>query len=416
MAFVELGGIELLATPDEVVGDHDAGDRPEKRAVADEPGEDVSAGILIEFPRHHEDTEKRGDESAGAKADPLRGEVGKIVGRRDDIGRDVGREGGHGERDESEGRNPRAAELGDDLDGIPNGGAENDDSRARHQDADEGVEGHGGGKSERLADNLIALRARIAGKVGDIERERRPVADHGGEPRAEDRPEFCRGIQRGWLGEDRAESVGRVPRPPHKHQTDEEKKGRAERFHPFDRLHTADDEVDVDRPKNHEAEEFAGRDAEEREVLFGRWIEAEHNGGRGIDGRAADPRLNAEPSAGHQSAHERRDVRAEGPERGAEQHRERNAVGRARMRVEGHRDEHDEIAEENGEGGLPPIHALLDEAAGEGVSRDADRHADPEGGDVPCGPRPSILRNGSEVLVPEARIVVGLVWVHGVRS
>ena len=99
MALVKFRRVEFFTPPDIVIRDHDAGNRSEQRTVADEPGKNVAAGVLIKLPWHHEDPEKGGDESAGAEADVLRGEVGEVVGRRDHVGRDVGRERGHGKGD-----------------------------------------------------------------------------------------------------------------------------------------------------------------------------------------------------------------------------------------------------------------------------------------------------------------------------
>ena len=59
-----------------------------------------------------------------------------------------------------------------------------DDRRRRcHRDADERIERHRQRQAERLADDLIALRARVTREVRDVERERRPEADHAGQRR-----------------------------------------------------------------------------------------------------------------------------------------------------------------------------------------------------------------------------------------
>src|SRR5690606_21897206 len=94
---VERGDGELAFSPDEVIGDHDAADRAEQRAVTDEPGEDVAGGIGDEFPRHDQDADETGDESADAEGDFFGGEVGEVIGGADDVGGDVGREGGETE-------------------------------------------------------------------------------------------------------------------------------------------------------------------------------------------------------------------------------------------------------------------------------------------------------------------------------
>src|ERR687894_687314 len=55
----------------------------------------------------------------------------------------------------------------------------------------------------------------------------------------------------------------------------------------------------------------------------------------------ADPRLDPEPSARHERARHRGDVRAADAEARPHEHRERDAVLRPRVRVEQDRDQHD---------------------------------------------------------------------------
>ncbi len=65
---------------------------------------------------------------------------------------------------------------------------------------------------------------------------------------------------------------------------------------------------------------------------------------------------------------------------------ERDAVLRAGVGVEDHRDQDDDVAEEDGQHRLPPVHALVDQRRGEHVGRDAGGHRDPQGGDVAQAP------------------------------
>ena len=101
---------------------------------------------------------------------------------------------------------------------------------------------------------------------------------------------------------------------------------------------------------------------------------------------AADPGLDAEPAAGDERAQDRRHVGADDAERGAAIDGEGNAVARPGVGVEDHRHQHDDIAEENGEDGLPPVHAAVDERRGQHVGRDAGGHGNPQGRDVPHAP------------------------------
>jgi hypothetical protein len=74
---------------------------------------------------------------------------------------------------------------------------------------------------------------------------------------------------------------------------------------------------------------------------------------------AAEEGLDAEPAAGDDRAHERRDVRAKRAERRSQQHRKRNAIRGPRMGVEHHRNQHNHVAQKNRENRLLPVHALL---------------------------------------------------------
>ena len=67
----------------------------------------------------------------------------------------------------------------------------NDDRRGRDGHADEGIQGHGRGQAERLAEHLVALRVGVTGEVGNVERQRGPEADHRGRAREEKRPELA---------------------------------------------------------------------------------------------------------------------------------------------------------------------------------------------------------------------------------
>ena len=62
----------------------------------------------------------------------------------------------------------------------------------RDGDADEREQAHRRRQAERLAEHLVALRAGVAAEVGNVERQRGPEADVGGERREEERPELAR--------------------------------------------------------------------------------------------------------------------------------------------------------------------------------------------------------------------------------
>ena len=124
------------------------------------------------------------------------------------------------------------------------------------------------------------------------------------------------------------------------------------------------------------------------------------------DGLAADPGLYAEPPAGNQGAEHGGDVGAAHAEGGADEDRKGNAVFGARMCVEQHGDEHDQVAEEDGADGLPPAHTSGDQAAREHIGGNADGHRHPEGSVIVDAPRALRWRDGRQVLVVERGVVL----------
>jgi len=56
---------------------------------------------------------------AEAEGDAARRELGEVVGGRDDVGGDVGGEGGEAEREEGADEDDGVFEAGEDVDGIP---------------------------------------------------------------------------------------------------------------------------------------------------------------------------------------------------------------------------------------------------------------------------------------------------------
>ena len=85
-----------------------------------------------------------------------------------------------------------------------------DGARTGARDAERGVERHRDGQPEGLAEDLRVLRFGVAGEVGDVERERRPVADHAGERRQKKCHEAARGVELRGCVQDGAEASGAV--------------------------------------------------------------------------------------------------------------------------------------------------------------------------------------------------------------
>ena len=111
-----------------------------------------------------------------------------------------------------------------------------------------------------------------------------------------------------------------------------------------------------------------------------------------VHGNPAEQRLDAEPSAGHQRANQRRDVGADDPERGTQHDREWNAELGAAEGVEDQRYQHDDVGDEYRPQRLADGQTeVRRQHAAQRVGRHADRHADPQCGDVP--PVPGALRD-----------------------
>ncbi|MNV65455.1 hypothetical protein D3C71_1581490 [compost metagenome] len=123
-----------------------------------------------------------------------------------------------------------------------------------------------------------------------------------------------------------------------------------------------------------------------------------------MDGQPAEHRLDTEPTAGDHGADQAGHVGAEDAERRAQQYREGNAVLGAGKRVEGQRDQHDEVGQQNRQQRL--AHAQPEvggEHPAEGVGGHTDRHAHPQGGDVPLVPGTLVhLGRGDIVVVARA--------------
>ena len=75
------------------------------------------------------------------------------------------------------------------------------------------------------------------------------------------------------------------------------------------------------------------------------------------------------------------------------------------MGIENHRNEDDEVAEENGEHGFPPVHSATDERRREHVGGDAGGHGNPERGEAEHSPFAFGSRDGREVGIEETALL-----------
>lgn len=96
--------------------------------------------------------------------------------------------------------------------------------------------------------------------------------------------------------------------------------------------------------------------------------------------------LDPKPSAGNDGPHQGLDVCSKNAEGRPRQDRKGNPVGSSRSRIQGHRRKHDQIPKQNGQNRLPPVHPLGNQSAGKLTGGNANRHADPQGGNVPLSP------------------------------
>ncbi|MNQ83207.1 hypothetical protein D3C85_982800 [compost metagenome] len=123
-----------------------------------------------------------------------------------------------------------------------------------------------------------------------------------------------------------------------------------------------------------------------------------------MNGQPAEHRLDAKPAAGHQGANQAGDVGADHPERRTQQHRKRDAVLGAGEGIEGQRNQDDDVGQQNRQQRLANAQAKVGgEYPAQGVGRHADRHPDPQGGDVPFVPGAFVhLGRRDVVVVPGA--------------
>src|SRR5260370_33338220 len=75
---IEIADIQLGPADDEIIGDHDAGDRTQEAGISYEPAGDVGLRIAEQFPGHHSDADDSGADAARAERDASRIQVREI--------------------------------------------------------------------------------------------------------------------------------------------------------------------------------------------------------------------------------------------------------------------------------------------------------------------------------------------------
>ena len=168
-------------------------------------------------------------------------------------------------------------------------------------------------------------------------------------------------------------------RPHHQADPHRQQQGRGQRLQPLDGFRAANHHEQVERPEHEEADDLAhpaqrlpvGREARQQQV----------------DGQPAEHRLDTEPATGDHRANHAWHVGADDAEGGAQHHREGYPEARAGEGVEGQRNQHHQVGDQNREQRLADAQAEVGgQDATQGVGRHADRHADPQCGDVPARP------------------------------
>ena len=322
---VQVVDVELALAQQEVVDDQDPTDGPQQRRVPDEPGEDVIPRGLEQLPREHHESEPRRNVAAEPEGDSARVDVDHRVRGRDHVGCEVGRQGGHAQREQRHHDGEAAPHLAQQLRRIPDRLAVDDFGGPGHRDSNEGEQRHRRGQADRLPEDLVALALRVSGEVGDVERERGPKADHRGERGEERRPELPllrpSGIELARRVDHRPEAARLDIRPCEQRQPHEDQKRGRELLEDPNRLHALVDEVDLDRPEPEEAQQLGRVDAHEGECVA-RQRSRRNDVEQLIDRRSADPRLDPEPTARHQCAQERRHMRPDDAEARPRQDRE----------------------------------------------------------------------------------------------
>ena len=284
------------------------------------------------------------------------------------------------------------AQPRENFDGIPQRLAENNCRRRSDRDADEGIKRHCCGKTERLAENLVALRARVTREVRNIQRDGGPKSHHTSERRNKEAEKLSEAVELRGIRKHGPEATRLVAHPEKKRQADQEQERSRDALKKANGLDAAQNYNYVQQPKKCETHCRPIRNMRPRRS---------QGDNHGVDRFAANPRLNAEPSASHERAQNRRNVCAQHAERRTRKHGEGNSVLRTGVRIEQHGNQHQHVAEENGEQRLLPIHSSGDHGAREHVRGNVDAHRNPQSSVVVRAPGAASGRNGREIFVVE---------------
>ncbi|RRT63943.1 hypothetical protein B296_00040442 [Ensete ventricosum] len=256
-----------------------------------------------------------------------------------------------------------------------------------------------------LVEDLVLLTAGVAGEVWDVERQRRPVADAGGERREEEIPELGDG-EAGRHGKHAPEAVGLDIGPAKEGRGEEDEDWCRVLLELSNHVHTPQDDAHLGQPEDQEAGELQRRRAQPGDDDQGGGGTLEHGWEEEEHGLVVDPGLNVVPSVADEGT-EGHDVGVADAKCGVSEDREGHDVSGAEDVGEDEGEEHDEVGDDDGGDALPPGHVEVDEAVGEVVGGNTNDEAHPVVGHIPGGEGAGGYGDGSEVGAVDSGIRIG---------
>ncbi len=343
---------------DPVVNNHDCGNRAQSAGVANQPSIDIPFGIFEQFPGHHAHADDAGDQPSRPKRDVAGEGIGEVIGRRDDICSDVHCQSRHCHRKHRYSYQNRLLEVPDQLHGVPqlfHGHARvNHDGSRRNNDAQRSKHRHRRRQCYHLPDRLFPLAASETREVRHVEGKRSPKSNHRRQGRHELGQELPKCVEFSLILKHVTESMSLIDSPCGQQDGHDQNKWRRQALHVFEQTHTLIYDEYLQPPEDGEASPLGnGESAQLRQLGNGR---ANHFQSR-INGAPTNPCLDAEPTASNQRSHERRYIGADRAVTGARKDGEGNTVFGAWVRIQQDRNQYNQIAEQNGQQGLPPVHA-----------------------------------------------------------
>ena len=379
----EIIHIQFCLANEDIIRDQNPGNGPQESRVPDQPGKDICA-TAQELPWENCHSKASRDVSTHFKRNLLRAEVGESVGWGHHICRQIGGKRCHRKSKESHDYRKPSHFLHQ-CNGIRNGFAKNRYGSGCHRHSNKGEERHSWRQANRLPLDLIFLGCRIACEVRNIERKCRPKPHHGGQLGNKHRPELALfRSTRLKLRRSRKhipKSIRCAVRPSQKQKSHSNEKRRRIGLQPSNGFRSLGNKPHVHCPKPDEAHELRQVDAEDWESLTLKRI-VRYDVQEGVDGEAANPRLNPKPTAGYQPSQHGGNIGSHRSKRGAKQNGKRDSVFGSRMTDQEHGHQDNEVSQKHGSHRLVPVHTGFDHTATEHIGRHADHHPHPKSGNI----------------------------------